>query len=590
MIGIRRFGWPLVAALIGGVAIAMILGARWADGRARSATDATAQQVAQTHAGLLSSELQKFRLLPIVLGEYPDVRPSLTGDARARTRLDASLELLAGRTDAAAIYVIDPGGTTVAASNWRTPASFVGQNYGFRPYFRDAMRRGASELFALGTVSGRPGLYLARRIGAPTRPLGVIVVKVEFDRVEANWAASPGATIVVDAHGVVLVTSEPRWRFDTTRAIDPAVLAQARRTLQFGIAPPRQAPLVVAGRDARVTRDGAVSRYRIAGVPAPLTGTRLLHLAPLDPALGAARMQAALWLLAALIVIGIAATLTIRAAETRRFERSARAALEDEVARRTAQLSDANASLIVESDERAAAERRFRAAREELAQANRLGTLGQITAGVAHEIAQPVAAIRSFAENGAILLARAAPERVGENLGHIVGLTERIGAITAELRAFSRRKTPARGAVPLGSVIDGALLIVGERARGVVAIEGGDAVGALAVHGDRVRLEQMLINLIQNALDATADVAAPRVTIAFVATGEAIDVVVADNGPGIEPALLDTLFTPFASAKPNGLGLGLAIARDIARDFGGDLVLDDSAGGAAFRLRLRRAS
>ena len=572
------------------VIIAAIAGWRWADARAAASTDRFAEQTATGHAGLLASELQKFRLLPVVLAEYPDVLPSLNGNRVGRARLDVRLEQLAERTDAAAIYVIDAAGTTVAASNWRTPASFAGQNYGFRPYFRDAIRHGASELFALGTVSGRPGLYLARRIGSAARPLGVIVVKVEFDRVEANWAGSPGMTIVVDPHGIVLVTSEPRWRFEATRAIDPRVLAQARRTLQFGASTPHRAPLMIDGRAASVIGNGDNRRYRIAAVAAPLADARLLHLAPLDPALAAARMQVALWLLAALVVIGVGAGLTIRGIETRRFERLARGALEDEVVRRTADLSAANASLIVESNERAAAERRFRAAREELAQANRLGTLGQITAGVAHEIAQPVAAIRTFAENGRILLDRAAPERARDNLSQIVGLTERIGAITAELRAFSRRKTPARGDIALGAVIEGTLLILGERARGIVSVEMAAEVRHVTVEGDQVRLEQILINLLQNALDATAGVAQARATIVVTETGDTVAIAVADNGPGVDPALLDTLFTPFTSAKPNGLGLGLAIARDIARDVGGDLIHVDSAVGATFRLTVRRAA
>lgn len=219
--------------------IAMILllawaGSRWAMGQARASADAMARQTARAHAGLLTSELQKFRLLPLVLSENPEIAPALRGgDPVAQRRLNATLELLAARTDAAVIYVIDRHGRTVAASNWQLPTSFVGQVYGFRPYFRDAMERGASELFALGTVSGRPGLYLARRVDRGGQALGVVVVKVEFDDVETAWARAPGITIVTDAHGVILVTSIRAWRFQTTRALDAATLADARRTLQF---------------------------------------------------------------------------------------------------------------------------------------------------------------------------------------------------------------------------------------------------------------------------------------------------------------------------------------------------------------------
>jgi two-component system C4-dicarboxylate transport sensor histidine kinase DctB len=279
----------------------------------------------------------------------------------------------------------------------------------------------------------------------------------------------------------------------------------------------------------------------------------------------------------------------LRAADRRRLQSRARASLEREVVRRTAELREANARLIVESQERGEADRRFRAAREELAQANRLGSLGQITAGVAHEINQPLAAIRTFAENGAVLLDRGASDQARENLGRIVALTGRIATITGELRAFARRRTPSRGAPTLGAAIEGTMLLIGERARGVVVDAVADDLRARRVVADRIRLEQILVNVIGNALDAVAGRAARRVTIDAVAEDDQLIVRIADNGPGIDPSLDDTLFTPFASAKPEGLGLGLAIARDIAREFGGELALAPGAGGATFLLTLRLA-
>jgi two-component system C4-dicarboxylate transport sensor histidine kinase DctB len=572
-------------ALLALIAALVWAGARWSLAQADAAADAAARRTARTHVALLSSELQKFRLLPLVLGEYPDVAATLgVRSEAARGRLDRTLEQLAQRTDAAAIYVVDATGTTRAASNWNSPASFVGQNYGFRPYFRDAMAKGSSEFFALGTVSGRPGLYLARRVDRDGRALGVVVVKVEFDGVEAAWTRNSGMTFVADTHGVILVTSDPDWRFHAIRPIDAATLADLRRTLQFGGAAPTPAPLVLDGPRALV---GGKTRYRVAVTPAPLGGGRLFHLAPLDPPLAAARSQALLLGLGLLLVFAVAAGLLIRSAETRRMQARARAALEEEVKRRTAELSDANARLVIESEERAEADRRYRDAREELAQANRLASLGQITAGVAHEINQPVAAIRTFAENGATLIDRDAPGKARENLARIVELTARIGTITGELRAFARRRAGTGGTAPLGSVLDGVLLLLGERARDVVRVEIPGRLLAMPLTGDRTRLEQVVINLVQNAIEAVAGRADGRVTLIAVAADGTIELTVADNGPGLDPAIATSLFTPFASAKPEGLGLGLAIARDIARELGGDIVHRPSAAGATFVARLR---
>jgi two-component system C4-dicarboxylate transport sensor histidine kinase DctB len=280
----------------------------------------------------------------------------------------------------------------------------------------------------------------------------------------------------------------------------------------------------------------------------------------------------------------------VRAREKGQLQREAKAKLEQEVARRTAELSESNRQLVIESRERGEAEKRYRAAREELAQANRLGSLGQITAGVAHEINQPVAAIRTFAENAAIFLDRDQTEPVRGNLAQIIDLTARIGTITAELRNFARRKTPRRSAIELASVIDGALLLLGERAREVVAIDLPADLKGLQITGDRVRLEQIIVNLLQNALDAIEGVAAPQIRIAATVSGDDVTVAVSDNGAGIDPVIADEVFAPFVSAKPAGLGLGLAIARDIARDFGGELEIGASdLPGATFLLRLKRA-
>lgn len=574
--------------LLLGVAFAAM---RWAASSAAATADLAAAQMARTHAGLLASELQKFRLLPIVLTEYPDVGAVLeSADPATVERLNGKLELLARRTDAAAIYVIDRDGRTLAASNWRLPTSFVGQNYGFRPYFREALRGGSAELFALGTVSGRPGLFVARRVVADGRPLGVIVVKVEFDRLEAQWARQEGHSLVTDSHGVVIITSRPDWRFRVRRPLDAETRAAVHRSLQFGDLPLDPLPLEASGGTVRDTSGAVAERYRVASLGVPMAGAELRFLQPLGPAEASANARARTAILAAFLLIAAALAWLFRARERRRMQDEARRTLESEVVLRTAELSETNRRLTSESQERARADARFRAAREELAQANRLGSIGQITAGVAHEINQPVAAIRTFAENAGKLLDRKDAARARANLGMIVDLTARIGAITAELRSFARRGTPAIGAVEVGPVIDGALLLIGDRFRAVGATleRAGDETG-LRVVADRVRLEQVLINLIQNALDALDGRPDPGIRIA-VREEAGVLIEVADNGPGIAPELADQLFTPFVTGRADGLGLGLGIARDIVREFGGELdVIPSVLGGAAFRIRLRRA-
>jgi len=574
---------PIVLIAIAIVAAAALFADRYRGLlRDQAVAAGQADTMVQTRAALrlLESELQKFRLLPVVLGEYPDLRAALASGKSNRT-LDAKLALLSERTGAPAIYALDRRGIAISASNAGRPDSFVGQDYRFRPYFQQAWRRGASEYFALGTVSRRPGLYLARRIDSGGAPIGVIVVKVEFDAIEQAWAERKAATFVADADGVLLLSSDRAWRFRTLGPVSEPRKAQMRRDLQFGDAP--LAPIGIAiGPDGRAVMPDRSSAL-VAELPVPVAGWRLFHFEPLDARLRLIDQRAVVaGLLCAVLLAMLAAAFgwsNIR----RRRAADARAHLEAEVARRTADLAQ-------EIDARVTADQRYRQAREELAHANRLGTLGTISAGVAHEINQPVATIRTFAENASAFLARAQPEQVAGNLREIVAMTDRIGSITAELRRYARRGVGTAGPVVLAEVIDGVGLLIGDRFRSAgVALDLPVVDAQLRVHAGRVRLEQVIVNLLQNALDAVEGRAAPAVSLIIVEFESRIAIDVRDNGPGIAPDMADRLFMPFATSKAGGLGLGLHIARDIMIEFGGTLDHLPAEQGTVFRLTLEGA-
>lgn len=591
----------IVTATLVGIALMGMLtfaSLQWANRYAQAVSDVSAAQAARINVGLITSELQKFRLLPLVLMEYPDVSAVLENEnPNVTARLNGKLELLAARTDAAVIYVMRPDGRTIVASNWRKRDSFIGHEWRFRPYFSEALRTGSAELFALGTVSSRPGLYIAHRISRGDHVLGVIVVKVDFERLETGWARQAGPTMVTDRDGVVIITSRPEWRFHTLHDLPPEKVSTAARTLQFGRLPILPINLSIDGAAvSEPVSGGPVSggkvSYRMATLSVPVAGGDLRFLQPLAPAAASATAIARLAVLACAIIVAVFLSLLVRAREKALLQVTTRLTLEREVTFRTAELTEVNRRLIDESRERLQADRSLRLAREELAQANRLGSIGQITAGVAHEINQPVACIRTFAENAGQFLDRGQTERAHANLGLIVELSARIGRITAELRSFSRRGTPMMGVVEISAALDGALLLLGDRikSQGVRLDRVGQSQN-VRVQADRVRLEQVLINLMQNAMEALAGQADQHLQISInLVSEDHVTLEVADNGPGVPPDLADQIFTPFITGRPDGLGLGLGIARDIAREFGGELLHAPSpSGGACFRLNLRRA-
>lgn len=501
---------------------------------------------AQSRALTLESILDRQRAVVAILADDAMVRDSLlAAGSPDRTAVSAKLERLRAETQSTVLYLLDAGGRTVAASNWNLPDSFLGHDYSFRDYFRKADPTAME--FALGTVSGQPGLYLSHDLRQGDRLLGVVVVKVQFDALEAAWARSPNVTHVTDAEGRVIVTTQPRHRF---------TLAPP--------APPDTLPLAVPVRGSGWT----VTLY-------------LSMREAQRTALYAAGVAA----LAMLLVTGAAHQAQRSRQRARRqaaAERAARARLEQAVAERTRDLSE-------EIRERQAAQQRLSQMQADLVQANKLATLGQITAGVAHEINQPLATIRLLAENGQ---AMAAEGPVQDNLARITRMSDRIGQITDQLRGFARKATGEVGAVPVRAVIDASLLLTESRRKcGNVPVHLPDIPDDLAVQGEQVRLEQILVNLLSNAAEAQDGRPDPWIRLGVEVDGGQVVVTVSDNGPGLTPEVRGQLFAPFATSKAQGLGLGLVISRDIARDLGGDLVADEAqpGQGATFRLTVPRA-
>jgi two-component system C4-dicarboxylate transport sensor histidine kinase DctB len=513
-------------------------------------TRAAADGQAAILAAGLESELNKFTLVPRVLAADPDVAELLGGNAGQRDLLNRRLEALARQTRAAAIYLMDARGLTLAASNWGRPDSFIGSNYRFRDYFAGAMRAGTGTEFALGTVSRRPGLYLAERVGPANAPLGVVAVKVEFDSLEAKWRDAQDMVFVTDRQGIVLLASNPEWRFRAVQGAGGAGEGGARDpkrdAMRFGVANPKPLELPGGGQAGQPVR--MIEKIQ----PIAPAGWELHLLA--DPS---ARLSVAL-ANARLAGVGILALLALAGAGAWMWRRQRQARASAEIEAQTAHL------------------------REQLRQANRLATLGQITAGLGHEIRQPLAAMRVYAETGERLLAATRTDEAAGNFAKIAGLAARIGEITEEQLHFSRRSAEEPRDIRLAEVIDGSLLLLRDQIRqqGITLTLPSAETAAATVRARHVQLEQVLVNLLQNAVQACGE--GGTIVLDVTTDAQAVRLSVSDDGPGVPAALRDTLFQPFVTSKAEGIGLGLAIAQDIMRQLGGDLLHEDTPKGARF--------
>lgn len=565
------------------------------------------------YSASLEREISKYAFLPGTLGLEADVLALLAKpapDAAAAGTVNAYLEQLNERAGTLAIYVIDTAGQVRAASNWQRPDSFIGEDLSFRPYFREALKNGNGRFFGIGTTRGEPGYYLASVLADAHRQLGVAVIKVGLDSLEKSWSTVETPVLVADENGVVILSAVAGWKFTTLRALDEATRTAFDRTQQYNrraLQPLGLAELTEFDHGARLVRiDRAgpemVSVYPVAGrflaQSRPLPGTDwtltvLSHLEQVDD-LAQSRAAMAAFAAACLCLFGVIINERRRHLRERLAAREALQQAHDElerkVALRTADLSDANQRLHDEIAERIRAERTLRAAQDELVQAGKLAVIGQLSTGIAHELNQPLAALRTLSANAGRFLERGDLDTARGNLGRIAELADKMGHITGQLRNFARKSSGESQPVALCQALDNALALLETRLRRSGAeIERTSPSEEPVALADPNRLEQVLVNLIGNALDAMAGQPQPRLELAWEQAGDCVRLSVRDHGPGLGDEAQARLFEPFFTTKAagDGLGLGLAISAGIIRDFGGSLHgANHPGGGAVFTLEL----
>lgn len=612
-----------VLLLLAGVGLSGGLAYLLAQRLGQAQIQATGLHRLELYTASLQREISKYAFLPGTLELEQEVQTLLSASApgRGADSVNAYLEQLNERAGTLSIYVIDLQGQVVATSNWRRPDSFMGEDLRFRPYFRDALSTGSGRFFGIGTTRGEPGYYLASALLDGNRTVGVAVTKVSLEQLEQSWSTVEAPVIVTDENGVVILGSVPDWKFTALRPLDDATRKAFDQTLQYNrkaltpLGMKVLSDLDQGARVVRVAREGTemASVYPVTGrfltqsraLPGtPWTLTVFSHLARADEA---AQSDA----LIATIGAAFVALLGFMLNQRRRHERdrlrdrlAAREALqaahdelERKVQQRTADLSRTNERLQSEVQERIRAEGTLRAAQNELVQAGKLAVIGQLSTGVAHELNQPLTALRTLSGNSVRFLERGDLTTVRVNLERIAQLADRMGRITGELRAFARKSTGEPQPVPLRAALANALAVLEphiQQTGAQVLLDLAEPEPVAWCDGNR--LEQVLVNLINNALDAMAGSTALRVEIRCeqlaTAEGEQVHVQVRDLGPGLTDEALAHLFEPFFTTKSSGdgLGLGLALSAGIVRESGGTLTgANHPDGGAVFHLALPAA-
>ncbi len=535
----------------------------WLTDRFTETTRNRAELRLALYSGNVISELQRNSVVPLLLAQDP----SLIGALNSGDFSQSSQRLISFRDEigAASLIMLDASGRVVAA----TDRSLIGSQYRATPYFIDALRANDTVFSVVELETGAKEFTYSRRITSDREAIGVIVVEVDLRKFESSWAGIADAVLVTDSEGTIILSTEPRWRGHTienalaAKSAPSAIARALQATTDWSLTMP---DAYILG-EAVMRSDGRI----------PFQGWRIVSFTTYSSVRERVNGVLALEIMGFALLLALAFYFMSRKAQSRSrlFQRE------------SAELRILNQRLQREIASRVEAEKNLLVAEQTLAQSSKLAALGEMSAAVSHELNQPLAAMKTYLAGARLLLQRKRPDEALSSFQRIDDLIDRMGAITRQLKSYARKGGEAFEPLDVREAVSSALAMMEPqlKSRRVAISRTMPAIPVMVV-ADRLRLEQVFINLFRNAIDATKHAADPQIQL-ILSAGDSATLSVRDNGHGI--ADLDSLFEPFYTTKQagDGVGLGLAISSGIVNDFGGRLTARNAPeGGAVFEVRL----
>lgn len=554
----RRLAYGAIALVL--VAAASWLGYAAAFNRGLDHSHAAAQQRLALQAARLDGYLSRFEYLPSLLETSPGVF-RLLGDPTDPALQQAvslylkSINSLAGSDN---LYVLTVSGEALAAADFDQPGTPVGQNLSYRPYVSEALARGRGAFFGIGITSARAGYYLSYALKDGGTTKGVATVKVNLGSFEREWRETDSDILLIDERQVAILATRDEWRFRPMAPLSPQLREEISRSKPYGNSDLK--PLGWNADAARITTESGTA-YTATERPLNRGAWKLVLLDDEGPIRQTALIIGAMSGLAAIVAL-----LALGLVEQRRREIRQRLANQ-------AALQTANDMLEIRVQERTA---ELRAAQDDLVHAGKLAALGQMSAGIVHELNQPLAALQTAADNAVLLVDRGLVGDARGNLIRIGELVRRLGRLTSQLRIFAYKASSPLDAVSVEHALSESLKILAARIKEGNVDVAADVEPNIRVVADQVRLEQLLCNIVANALDAVESVEQKSIAIRAIreeGRGARCRIAISNSGPEIASDVLQRMFEPFVTTKPagKGLGLGLMLSNHIARSFGGEL-------------------
>lgn len=543
----------------------------------------------EMYKSTLYSTIDQYYILPYMLSMDNIIKQSMNQpDDNVSESLNKHVEYFNTQLKTAAIFILDAQGKTIASSNWKESGSYVGQDYSYRPYYKQAMMGLNGRFYGIGSTTNTPGFFLSTGIKHEGKIVGVVVVKISLNDIENVWAEGPENIIVSDEHSIIFLSSKSQWRMRTLEPLPSQIKEKLQLTRQYSLSnilPADYYPCFTFNEfiflKEKANQFCLFPRFYTQQISIPEFNWKMTIIVPLDNFYWTWAISLVITLILYLLVLVIIKYWRMRS-HAQQLLTQANETLEMQVKERTYALESMNQKLLQEMKERSQAEHIIQLTRSELAESNKLAALGQMATEIAHEQNQPLAAIHALTDNARTMLAKKMYSQTDQNLKYIISVIERMTQLMSELKTFASRHRVPKGSADVIKVMYSAVALLNHSMeknnleRRIKA-----PASPLFVGCDELGLEQIFSNLITNALDAMEDQQRKRLDISIYKEDHKVIITLKDNGCGFSPQIIERIFEAFFTTKRRGIGLGLAIVSEIVRNSNGTIHASNHPEGGA---------
>ena len=515
----------------------------------------------QLYINSIESELERNRFITLLIAGDPKLQTILRNNNQKRVNHYVQKYTKYYKQN---ITLLDAHGYLLTSNE----ESLTNNQHANQKYFKSALQSDQIIFTTILNQNKKNRFIFSQAIKQSNKILGVVINEVSLSKTEDAWINSSEAVIVTNKDDKILLSSKPDWFTaqiaNQTPSTQPKNLLNSVQPFTYWEELPARAFL---NKNTLLQLETRLNKEE----------WRILYYTTYAP------VREKVNGIIALEITALAILLTLIFYLLSRRSRIQSIIFMEE----SNNLRLINSKLQNEMNEREKVEQSLKVAEQSLAQNSKLAALGEMSAAVSHELNQPLAAMKTYLAGAKLLLQRSRPDEALSSFQRIDDLIERMATITKQLKSHARKGSNELVKVDLKMVISDAIDIMSSQFN-LLQIDYSQNLPEqpVIVLGDQIRLEQVIINLLRNSLDAMTDTKAPKLEIFLKISNNAV-ISVKDNGQGIVD--LESLFEPFYTTKKpgDGVGLGLAISSGIIKDLGGRLVArNNKISGAVFEIHL----